>query len=196
MTCPIDFRGHQLELTLFAVFAPLTQLGALESVARGFDLRLITITAGPCTLAGYLCKRVETGEGTLVLDIGSAATKIALVRPENNYPDEVGIVAFAGGAFIRAIASKEGIDIPEAEQLKRRYSENQVERSRREQLHEILAGGCKIESSRWSGVFRAFFSARSVGYSLRVSFSRDSSAQNVERQASTSLEREQTDVVR
>jgi len=42
---PIGFRGRHFTLTLFSAFAPLMQLGALETVAQGLDLTLVTIVA-------------------------------------------------------------------------------------------------------------------------------------------------------
>src|SRR5439155_571494 len=51
---PIGFRGRHFTLTLFSAFAPLMQLGALETVAQGLDLTLVTIVAEPYALARCL----------------------------------------------------------------------------------------------------------------------------------------------
>ncbi len=51
---PIGFRGRHFELTVFSAFAPLMQLGALETVAQGLDLTLISIVAEPYALARCL----------------------------------------------------------------------------------------------------------------------------------------------
>src|SRR6266550_3539100 len=51
VTNPIGFRGRHFSLTLFSAFAPLTQLGALETIAQGLDLTLAAIVAEPYALA-------------------------------------------------------------------------------------------------------------------------------------------------
>src|SRR6266516_5431112 len=51
---PIGFRVRYFTLTLFSAFASLMQLGALETVAQGLDLTLVTIVAEPYALARCL----------------------------------------------------------------------------------------------------------------------------------------------
>src|SRR5260370_16335189 len=57
---PIGFRGRHFTLTLFSAFAPLMQLGALETVAQGLDLTLMTIVAEPYALAPFLTTNAST----------------------------------------------------------------------------------------------------------------------------------------
>ena len=99
VTNPVGFRGQRLVLNLFGAFAPLTEMGALATVAAGLDLRLATITAAPCALTGYLAERIEAIGGAILLDIGSATTKIALVRQNNLVA--VRVMPLAGGSFTR-----------------------------------------------------------------------------------------------
>src|SRR5258708_12766637 len=77
---PIGFRGRHFTLTLLSAFAPLMQLGALETVAQGLDLTLVTIVAEPYALARCLSTNASTNSGALFIDIGAGTTDIALVR--------------------------------------------------------------------------------------------------------------------
>ncbi len=51
VTNPVGFRGRHFSLTLFSAYAPLMQLGALETVAQGLDLSLVAVVAEPYALA-------------------------------------------------------------------------------------------------------------------------------------------------
>src|SRR5260221_1223222 len=78
---PIGFRGRHFTLTLFSAFAPLMQLGALETVAQGLDLTLVTVVAEPYALARCLSTNAGHDSGAIFIDIGGGTTNIALVRP-------------------------------------------------------------------------------------------------------------------
>src|SRR5947209_13867451 len=69
VTNPIGFRGRHFTLTLFSAFAPLMQLGALETVAQGLDLTLVTIVAEPYALARCLSTNATSDSGPTCLDI-------------------------------------------------------------------------------------------------------------------------------
>src|SRR5207247_8949235 len=77
---PIGFRGRHFTLTLFSAFAPLMQLGALETVAQGLDLTLVSIVAEPYALARCLSTNAGSDSGAIFIDIGGGTTDIALVR--------------------------------------------------------------------------------------------------------------------
>ncbi len=80
VTNPIGFRGRHFSLTLFSAFAPLTQLGALETIAQGLDLTLTAIVAEPYALARCLSTNAGVDSGAIFIDIGGGTTDIALVR--------------------------------------------------------------------------------------------------------------------
>src|SRR5438067_8818456 len=51
VTTPIGFQGKNLEVTVFNTFAPITQVGAMETVIRELDLELAAAVAHPYALA-------------------------------------------------------------------------------------------------------------------------------------------------
>ena len=140
---PIDFRGRHLTLTLFSAFAPLMQLGALETVAQGLDLTLLTIVAEPYALARCLSTNASADSGAIFIDIGGGTTDIALVRQGGI--EETRMFALGGRTFTRRLASSKGLALKDAEKLKLNYSNGLVKGSERDEIQKIFAS----ESQTW-----------------------------------------------
>ncbi|MDQ6644381.1 MAG: rod shape-determining protein [Chloroflexota bacterium] len=138
---PIGFRGRHFTLTLFSAFAPLMQLGALETVAQGLDLTLVTIVAEPYALARCLSTNAATDSGAIFIDIGGGTTDIALVRQGGI--EETRMFALGGRAFTRRLATNKGISVKEAEKLKLSYSSGYVKGGDRDEIQTILAPECQ-----------------------------------------------------
>jgi len=138
---PISFRGRHFSLTLFSAFAPLTQLGALETVAQGLDLTLMTIVAEPYALARCLSTNASADSGAIFIDIGGGTTDIALVRQGGI--EETRMFALGGRTFTRRIATSKGISIKDAERLKISYSNGEIKGNAKDEIQAILAPECQ-----------------------------------------------------
>jgi len=134
---PIGFRGRHFTLTLFSAFAPLMQLGALETVAQGLDLTLMTIVAEPYALARCLSTNASTDSGAIFIDIGGGTTDIALVRQGGI--EETRMFALGGRTFTRRLAASKGLSVKEAEKLKLSYSSGGIKGSQRDEIQSIFA---------------------------------------------------------
>lgn len=134
---PIGFRGRHFTLTLFSAFAPLMQLGALETVAQGLDLTLMTIVAEPYALARCLSTNASADSGAIFIDIGGGTTDIALVRQGGI--EETRMFALGGRTFTRRLAASKGLSVKEAEKLKLSYSGGGVKGSQRDEIQNIFA---------------------------------------------------------
>src|SRR5260370_29970093 len=44
---PLNFQGRVLDVTVFNTFAPLTHIGALQTIAQELDLELVATVAEP-----------------------------------------------------------------------------------------------------------------------------------------------------
>ncbi|MBV9258666.1 MAG: rod shape-determining protein [Ktedonobacteraceae bacterium] len=141
VTNPIGFRGRHFTLTLFSAFAPLMQLGALETVAQGLDLTLVTIVAEPYALARCLSTNAGADSGAIFIDIGGGTTDIALVRQGGI--EETRMFALGGRTFTRRIATSKGISLKDAERLKINYSNGDIKGSGRDEIQAILAPECQ-----------------------------------------------------
>ena len=133
---PIDFRGRHFTLTLFSAFAPLMQLGALETVAQGLDLTLVTVVAEPYALARCLSRNASADSGAIFIDIGGGTTDIALVRQGGI--EETRMFALGGRTFTRRLASHKGLSIKEAEKLKYNYSLGAVRGNEKNEIQQIF----------------------------------------------------------
>ena len=140
---PIGFRGRHFTLTLFSAFAPLMQLGALETVAQGLDLTLVTIVAEPYALARCLSTNASADSGAIFIDIGGGTTDIALVRQGGI--EETRMFALGGRTFTRRLAATKGLSIKEAEKLKLSYSSGGVKGNERDEIQNIFAS----EAQTW-----------------------------------------------
>ena len=138
---PIGFRGRHFSLTLFSAFAPLTQLGALETVAQGLDLTLVTIVAEPYALARCLSTNAGADSGAIFIDVGGGTTDIALVRQGGI--EETRMFALGGRTFTRRIATSKGISIKDAERLKINYSNGEIKGAHHDEMQAILAPECQ-----------------------------------------------------
>ena len=138
---PIGFRGRYFMITLFSAFAPLTQLGALETVAQGLDLTLVTIVAEPYALARCLSTNAGADSGAIFIDVGGGTTDIALVRQGGI--EETRMFALGGRTFTRRIATSKGISIKDAERLKISYSNGEIKGNSYNEIQAILAPECQ-----------------------------------------------------
>jgi cell division protein FtsA len=141
VTNPIGFRGRHFSLTLFSAFAPLTQLGALQTVAQGLDLTLMAIVAEPYALARCLSTNASADSGALFIDIGGGTTDIALVRQGGI--EETRMFALGGRTFTRRIATSKGVSLKDAERFKLSYSVGEIKGSSRDEIQNILAPECQ-----------------------------------------------------
>lgn len=134
---PVGFRGRHFTLTLFSAFAPLMQLGALETVAQGLDLTLVTIVAEPYALARCLSRNASADSGAIFIDIGGGTTDIALVRQGGI--EETRMFALGGRTFTRRLAAHKGLSLKEAEKLKVSYSAGGVRGNDKDEIRQIFA---------------------------------------------------------
>jgi cell division protein FtsA len=141
ITNPVGFKGRHFSLTLFSAFAPLAQLGALESIAQGLDLTLITIVAEPYALARCLSTNAGADSGAIFIDIGGGTTDIALVRQGGI--EETRMFALGGRAFTHRIATSKGISLQDAERLKISYSSGEIQSPHQEEIQAILEAECQ-----------------------------------------------------
>jgi len=137
VTNPVGFRGRHFTLTLFSAFAPLMQLGALQTVAQGLDLTLVTIVAEPYALARCLSRNASADSGAIFIDIGGGTTDIALVRQGGI--EETRMFALGGRTFTRRLAAHKGLSLKEAEKLKLSYGQGLVKGAEKDELQQIFA---------------------------------------------------------
>jgi len=118
------------------------QLGALETVAQGLDLTLVTIVAEPYALARCLSANASADSGAIFIDIGGGTTDIALVRQGGI--EETRMFALGGRTFTRRLAASKGLSVKEAEKLKLSYSNGGIKGNERDEIQKIYASEAQI----------------------------------------------------
>ena len=77
---PLDFQGKQMVVSAFNTFAPLTHIGALQTIASELDLELVAAVAEPYAMARCVATDEVYDFGGIFIDIGGGTTDVALVR--------------------------------------------------------------------------------------------------------------------
>ena len=157
ITNPIGFKGRHFSLTLFSAFAPLTQLGVVESIARGLDLAPFTIIAEPYALARCLAANAGVDSGAIFIDVGAGTTDIAVVRQGGI--EETRMFALGGRAFTHRIATHKGISLKDAERIKISYSNGKIKSPDQEEIQAILA----VECQTWMDIVELLINEISKG---------------------------------
>jgi cell division protein FtsA len=142
VTNPLDFQGKTMEVTVFNTFAPLTHIGALQTIAAELDLDLMATVAEPFAMA-RCCATDEVYEfGGIFVDVGGGTTDVALIR--NGGIEGTKMFPIGGRVFTKKIAGQLSISFAEAEELKIRYSRGDVNGDRKKQLRNLLAPDAEV----------------------------------------------------
>lgn len=138
---PYHFQGKNINLVVFNTFAPLVQVGALQTVARELRLELAGIVAAPFAIANSIMSDDAYEFGAIIIDIGGGTTDIALIR--NGGIEGTKMFAMGGRAFTRSIARNLDISLKEAESLKLAYSQDK-EFDKKETIAKIIKADLDI----------------------------------------------------
>jgi cell division protein FtsA len=117
-------------------------VSALESVAQGLDLTLVTLMSTPLALARYLDRFTDENGGAVVIDIGHGTTDIALIRYRRI--EEIRSLAKGELDFTQCIAREMRVNLIEAERIKIGYSNNDRDIWRYKRIiHDLLYEECQ-----------------------------------------------------
>jgi cell division protein FtsA len=139
---PIGFQGRNLEITVFNTFAPMTHIGAIETVVRELDLELTAAVAQPYAVA-RACAGDEAWEsGGIFIDIGGGTTDVALLR--DGGIEGTRMFNLGGRAFTRRLATAMGLKFDDAEARKLRHSEGLLPPDQEERVRSLLSADADV----------------------------------------------------
>lgn len=139
---PLDFQGRVLDITVFNTFAPLTHIGALQTIAQELDLELVATVAEPYAMARG-CASDEVYEfGGIFVDVGGGTTDVALVR--NGGIESTRMFALGGRAFTRRVASELGMSLEQAEEFKVAHGEGRLPPEQRLIAHQAVSPDAEV----------------------------------------------------
>jgi cell division protein FtsA len=139
---PVGFQGKNLELTVFNTFAPMTQVGAIDTVVRELDLELAAAVAEPYAVARACASDEVWEQGGIFVDIGGGTTDVALLREGG--VEGTRMFNLGGRAFTRRLALALGLSYEEAEARKLRHTEGLLSPQQEEQVHELLLADVEV----------------------------------------------------
>ncbi|TMD06157.1 MAG: cell division protein FtsA [Chloroflexi bacterium] len=142
VTNPLDFQGRQMVVTVFNTFAPLTHLGALQTIAAELDLELVATVAEPYAMARCVASDEIYESGGIFVDIGGGTTDVALIR--NGGIEATRMFPIGGRVFTKKLAGKLGISFVDAEAVKLRHSRGELPDGQATQVHRILAQDAEV----------------------------------------------------
>ncbi|HUZ89290.1 MAG TPA: cell division FtsA domain-containing protein [Candidatus Acidoferrales bacterium] len=142
VSTPIGFQGKNLDITVFNTFAPMTQIGAIESVLKELDLELAGAVAQPYALARACAGKDAWEQGAIFVDIGGGTTDVALLREGG--VEGTRMFNLGGRAFTRRLALAMGVTYEEAEARKLRHSEGLLSPDQERQVRQLVSADVEV----------------------------------------------------
>ncbi len=139
---PIGYEGRHMDLTVFNTFAPVMQVGAVETVAKDLDLDLVSMVSQPYAVARACAGDDAWEEGGIFIDMGGATTNVALLR--EGAVEGTRMFNLGGQALTRRIAGEFGLSVQDAEARKLRHSEGVLSPAERQRISRLLTGDVEV----------------------------------------------------
>jgi cell division protein FtsA len=138
---PMSYQGKELSVGVYNSFAPIVQLGALETVVSELGLELLAVAAEPYAVARCLDEE-STDFAAIFIDIGGGTTDVAVVR--NGGVEGTKMFAIGGRAFTKRLAGLLGESFQEAEISKIKYSKGELDKEKAELIKHGLATDVRV----------------------------------------------------
>jgi cell division protein FtsA len=142
VTNPVGFQGRDVSIAVFNAYAPMIHLGAIESIAKALDLKLLSIAAEPYAIVQGIGLEEDPDFGGIFIDIGGGTTDIAVVK--NGGLEGTSMFALGGRAFTKRLALEFGLTLKQAEKLKIMYARDELKEDEAKDVRQSLKEDCRI----------------------------------------------------
>lgn len=142
VTNPLGFQGREVQVGVFNAFAPIVHLGAIQTISEELGLDLLGIVADPYALAKSVGPKESSEFSAIFVDIGGGTTDIAVVRQGG--VEGTKMFALGGRSFTKRIATIMGVSFEEAEELKIKYSHNELQEEDKIFIKKGLETDCQV----------------------------------------------------
>lgn len=142
VTNPLGFQGREVQVGVYNCFSPIVHLGALQTIADELELDLLSVAAEPYAVARCMGPQESTEFSAIFIDIGGGTSDVAVVR--SGGLEGTKMFALGGRAFTKRIAHVLGTSFSEAEDLKIRYSNGELDKSRAESVKKAIETDCQV----------------------------------------------------
>ncbi|MFH1508949.1 MAG: cell division FtsA domain-containing protein [bacterium] len=142
VTNPLGFQGKDVTISIFNAYAPLVHLGALQTIASELDLDLLSIACEPYAVARCMGIEDAVEFSAIFIDIGGGTTDVAVVR--NGGIEGTKMFAIGGRAFTKRLSNELGVNFPEAEEIKIKFSKNKLPTDIMQKVKTALDADSKV----------------------------------------------------
>lgn len=142
VTNPLGFQGREVQVGVYNCFAPIVHLGALQTIADELELDLLSVVAEPYAVARCLGPEESAEFSAIFVDIGGGTSDIAVVR--SGGLEGTKMFALGGRAFTKRISQVLNVSFSEAEDLKIRYSNGELDRERADAVRQAIETDCQV----------------------------------------------------
>ena len=139
---PLGFAGHNLDITVFNTFAPLTHISAIETVVVELDLELVAAVAQPYAIARACAVEEVYESGGIFIDVGGGTTDVALMR--DGGIEGTRMFNLGGRSFTRRLSTALGISVESAEAKKLRHSEGLLPPDEELRVAELMRADAEV----------------------------------------------------
>ena len=138
---PMSYQGKELSVGVYNSFAPIVQLGALETVVRELGLELLAVSAEPYAVARCM-KEESTDFSAIFIDIGGGTTDVAVVR--DGGVEGTKMYAIGGRAFTKRISALLGENFVKAEEIKLKYASGDLDKEQSALIKKAMDNDIKV----------------------------------------------------
>ena len=158
VTNPVGFQGRDVSMSVFNAYAPLIHLGAIQSIAKALNLKLISIAAEPYAAVNGMGLENHPDFGAILIDVGGGTTDIAVIK--NGSLEGTSIFGLGGRSFTKSLAKKFHLSFKEGEAAKLLYSKGKIEPQYVKRIEDSLREDCEIWLSGVEIALENFCSSR------------------------------------
>lgn len=134
---PLGFQGKKITMSIFASFLPTSLFELFEDLAKNLNIQSWELKHRIGLIAEFRNDKT-TNKNAIFINIGSYFTELLLIK--NGRILNINSFAMGGASFTRLLASQMGIGFIEAEDIKLKYSRNNLKKTVSEKIANLLSG--------------------------------------------------------
>ena len=139
---PVGFKGSEIEFNVFNSFLYHYKFDIIKKIANELQLDLFDVVSESYAMAMLIGAQDNIRFNAILVNIGYDITKVSIVCDGNVEGD----IVFNIGerAFIKSLSDNLEINIKNAEKLKEKYSNNQLDQETSDRIRNVFKYDCDV----------------------------------------------------